>query len=88
MEKITLLCSLCDKEIETTYSEYIKRKAQTGDKCWLCGHGDLSIIFGEYSELALTIHRAADALSKLAPEDMLRLSLPITELLKATKKPS
>jgi len=86
MEKITLLCSLCDKEIETTYNEYIKRKTQTGDKCWICGHGDLSIIFGEYSELALTIHRAADALSKLAPEDALRLSQPITELLKKNKK--
>ena len=86
MEKITLLCSLCDKEIETTYNEYIKRKAQTGDKCWLCGHGDLSIIFGEYSELALTIHRAAEQLSRLDPEDALRLSQPIADILKQSKK--
>ena len=86
MEKITLLCSLCDKEIETTYNEYIKSKALTGDKCWLCGHGDLSIIFGEYSELALTIHRAAEQLSRLDPEDALRLSQPIADILKQSKK--
>ena len=86
MEKITLLCSLCDKEIETTYNEYAKRKAQTGDKCWLCGHGDLSIIFGEYSELALTIHRAAEQLSRLDPEDALRLSQPIADILKQNKR--
>jgi len=86
MEKITLLCSLCDKEIETTYNEYIKRKALTGDKCWLCGHGDLSIIFSEYSELALTIHRAAEQLSRLDPEDALRLSQPIADIFKQSKK--
>ena len=81
-EKIILLCSLCDKEIETTHGEYIKRKAQTGDKCWICGHGDLSIIFGEYSELALTIHRAAEDLKKLPPSEARRLAEPITNLLK------
>ena len=86
MEKITLLCSLCEKEIETTHNEYIKRKALTGDKCWLCGHGDLSIIFGEYSELALTIHRAAEQLSRLDPEDALRLSQPIADIFKQSKK--
>jgi hypothetical protein len=88
MEKITLLCSLCDKEIETTHNEYIKRKAQTGDKCWICGHGDLSIIFGEYSELALTIHRAAEQLRRLDPEDALRLSQPITDIFKKNRKSS
>lgn len=84
MEKITLLCSLCEKEIETTYNEYIKR----GSKCWLCGHGDLSIIFGEYSELALTIHRAAEQLRRLDPEDALRLSQPITDIFKKNRKSS
>jgi len=85
-EKITLLCSLCDKEIETTHGEYIKRKALTGDKCWLCNHGDLSIIFGEYSELALTIHRAAEALKKLPPSEARRLAEPITEALRRLKQ--
>lgn len=77
-EKIILLCSLCDKEIETTHGEFTKR----GSKCWLCGHGDLSIIFGEYSELALAIYRAAEALKKLPPSEARRLAEPITDLLK------
>ena len=81
MEKITLQCSLCNKTINTTHDEFMQQQKKRGYKCPLCGHGDLSIIWGEYSELALTIHRAAKELEKIAPTDAARLAQPITDLI-------
>jgi|JFJP01.1.fsa_nt_gi DNA-directed RNA polymerase subunit RPC12/RpoP len=81
MEKITLQCSLCNKTIDTTHNEFIQRQKTHGYKCWVCGHGDLSIIWGEYSELALIIHRAAQELKKIDPTDAARLAQPITDLI-------
>ena len=70
MEKITLQCSLCNKTIDTTHDEFMQQQKKRGHKCPLCNHGDLSIIWGEYSELALIIHRAAKELEKLALDPM------------------
>jgi len=81
MEKITLQCSLCNKTIDTTYDEFMQQQKKRGYKCWLCNHGDLSIIWGEYSELALIIHRAAKELEKIPPGDAARIAQPITDLL-------
>ena len=81
MEKITLQCSLCNKTIDTTHDEFMRR----GYTCWLCKHGELNIIWGEYSELALIIHRAAKELEKIPPGDAARLAQPIADLLEYIK---
>jgi len=83
MEKITLQCSLCNKTIDTTHDEFMQQQKKRGYKCPLCDHGDLSIVWGEYSELALTIHRAAQELKKIPPGDAQRLAQPIIDALKA-----
>ena len=83
MEKLIVLCSLCNKTIDTTYDELMKHK----ERCWLCGHGDLNIIQGEYSELALDVYRISQALAKLPPADAARIAQPITDVLKLTKPP-
>jgi hypothetical protein len=81
MENITLQCSQCNETIDTTYDNFIQQQKTRGDKCPLCNHGDVYIIWGEYSELALTIHRAAQELKKIDPTTAARLAQPITEVI-------
>ena len=78
-EKVTALCSMCGKETQTTWEAM-----QENHKCPKCGHGDLSIIFGEYTEIANLIYKAADYLRKVESQaDRRRLAKPITDQLGA-----
>jgi len=75
-EKVTALCSLCDREVSTTWEAL-----QASHKCPYCNHGDLNIISGEYSGVAEALYKAARLLESVPPEDRPRLARPVTDLL-------
>jgi len=75
-ERVTALCSLCGKEIASTWEAVNK-----SHKCPDCGHGDLSIVWGEYSGVAEAISQAAKLLAGIPVGDRRRIAQPISDLL-------
>ena len=75
-EKVTALCSYCDKEIDTTRAQLQERH-----KCPLCDHGDLQIISGDYDEIRRTIAQAAEYLKNIPEDDRQELVQPLIDLL-------
>lgn len=81
-EKVVAICSLCKARTETTWDAL-----QEDHKCPKCSHGDLVILYGEYSQIERDIFQVAKYLSDVEDlTDRRRLAKPITDLLRKTKK--